>query len=162
MPQKPGGPSSTRRCSARQRTDLLASRSGVPAARRTRSAAFDSKASRSTQANGGVSSAQARSSRACWETLILEGESNARGTRPATPISPGLTTETLSTQVRVLNRAHQLGLPLAHRARRVEEALDERTARVLAPGERDLAARPVLDPDEAHARVRRVAGQRRT
>src|SRR5258708_307107 len=32
MPRKPGGPSSTRRCSARQRTDLLASPSGVAAA----------------------------------------------------------------------------------------------------------------------------------
>src|SRR5689334_13863018 len=62
MPATPGR-ASTRRSTARERTDLLATRIGLPAARRSRSAAFASSASRSTTAKGGSRSAVARSSR---------------------------------------------------------------------------------------------------
>ncbi len=55
---------STRSSSARQRTDLLATRTGLPFARRTRSAALASKASRSTIASGASRWAVARSYRA--------------------------------------------------------------------------------------------------
>src|SRR3954447_21284614 len=63
MPAKPGR-ASTRPRTERQRTDLLATRIGVPAARRTRASALASTASRSTTAHGGSRSAVARSSRA--------------------------------------------------------------------------------------------------
>src|SRR4051794_31146662 len=62
MPAKPGW-ASTRRRIARERTDLLATRIGLPPARRSRSPAFASSASRSTTANAGSRSAVARSSR---------------------------------------------------------------------------------------------------
>jgi hypothetical protein len=62
VPRKPGR-ASTRCCSARQRSDLLARRIGFGAARRSMSAAFDHIASRSTSANGGCRAAVARSSR---------------------------------------------------------------------------------------------------
>src|SRR6476661_2890012 len=59
-PRNPGVASATpTRC--RQRTDLVATRTGLPAARRTRSAAFARKASRSTTANGASSALVARS-----------------------------------------------------------------------------------------------------
>ena len=52
IPRNPSSASAS--CISRlQRTDLLASLIGVPAARRARSAAFDRKATRSTIANGG-------------------------------------------------------------------------------------------------------------
>ena len=60
IPLKPSS-RSTRSSSARQRTDLLATRIGFPAARRTRSAAFASNASRSTIASGASRWAVARS-----------------------------------------------------------------------------------------------------
>jgi hypothetical protein len=61
----PANPSvaKTRSSSARQRTDLLATRIGFPRARRTRSAAFAWNAWRSTIANGGSSRAVAASYR---------------------------------------------------------------------------------------------------
>jgi len=51
IPEKPGK-ASTSRSRARQRTDLLATRMGVPPARRTRSAALSRRAVRSTIAKG--------------------------------------------------------------------------------------------------------------
>ena len=60
IPAKPSR-ASTRSSSARQRTDLLATRTGFPFARRTRSAALASKARRSTAASGASRCAVARS-----------------------------------------------------------------------------------------------------
>src|SRR6202042_1675728 len=63
VPRKPPR-ASTCCCSARQRTDLLARRIGLPAARCSRVSAFASIASRSTSANGACRAAVARSRRA--------------------------------------------------------------------------------------------------
>ena len=73
-PRKPGpawaapysaaGRSSAPRNSGRQRSDLLATRTALPLARRSMSAALIQNASRSTTANGGSTSASAASKRA--------------------------------------------------------------------------------------------------
>ena len=63
VPWKPGSHSCTARSSARQRTDLEATRIGVPPARRSMSAALAQKASRSTTAKGASSAVVARSRR---------------------------------------------------------------------------------------------------
>jgi hypothetical protein len=60
-PRKPGS-SRIDASSARERTDLLATLIGVPAARPSISRAFDHIASRSTNANGASTSAKTRSS----------------------------------------------------------------------------------------------------
>ena len=79
-PSPRGSPagSRARRSSARQRTDLEATRIGVPPARRTRSAAFASKASRSTTANGAARPAVARSQPAVTPPTVPRGRALAR------------------------------------------------------------------------------------
>ncbi len=61
-PWKPGSPSRISASSGRQRTDLLATRIGFPAARPSISLAFDQSASISTNANGASTSAKMSSS----------------------------------------------------------------------------------------------------
>src|SRR5918997_6949236 len=73
---------SARSISARHRTDFVASRTGCPAARASRSSRFASKASRSTTPNGGSRWAVARSSRS------EDGERDTPG-RYGAVVAPG-------------------------------------------------------------------------
>ena len=78
-------PGEHRRRTSRLRTDLLATRTGRPPARRTSPSALASRASRSTTANGGSRSAVARSS-STWGRL---GGAGASGPQRAGPAGTG-------------------------------------------------------------------------
>src|SRR5437588_7678476 len=114
VPRKPSR-ASTRSCNARQRSDLLARRIGLPPARATRSFALSRNASRSTIANGASSSAVARSRRS-YAASRIDGPEHAVGVRVC------------EATFRVQARAHReealpVGVAPAQRRRRLEVAL---------------------------------------